>query len=77
MEQHTPTAPAPLLIQSCALSASVEVIENGLEQIQHLRPDGTSLFPQTVRLSRRSVAFIEAEIDAWMAERIAARNVAA
>lgn len=35
-------------------------------------------FPKTVRLgSGRSVAFIEAEIDAWMAERVAARNVAA
>lgn len=34
-------------------------------------------FPQTVRLSPRSVAFIEAEIDEWMAERVAARGVAA
>ena len=34
------------------------------------------LFPQTVRLTGRSVAFIEAEIDAWMAERIAARKAA-
>ncbi|WP_421330368.1 helix-turn-helix transcriptional regulator [Aeromonas veronii] len=35
------------------------------------------LFPKTVNLGGRSVAFVEAEIDAWMAERIAARNVAA
>ncbi|MBP4059562.1 MULTISPECIES: AlpA family transcriptional regulator [unclassified Aeromonas] len=34
------------------------------------------LFPQTVRLTGRSVAFIEAEIDAWMAARIAARKAA-
>lgn len=34
-------------------------------------------FPKTVSLGGRSVAFIEAEIDAWMAERVAARNVAA
>ncbi|KHE13817.1 AlpA family transcriptional regulator [Aeromonas hydrophila] len=32
------------------------------------------LFPQTVRLSGRSVAFIEAEIDDWMKKRIASRN---
>ncbi|MNE00877.1 Prophage CP4-57 regulatory protein (AlpA) [compost metagenome] len=36
------------------------------------------LFPKTVNLcSGRSVAFVEAEIDAWMAARIAARNVVA
>ncbi|MFM5140742.1 helix-turn-helix transcriptional regulator [Aeromonas rivipollensis] len=34
------------------------------------------LFPQTVRLTGRSVALIEAEVDAWMAERIAARKAA-
>lgn len=34
-------------------------------------------FPQTIRLGGRSVAFVEAEVEAWMAERIAARNVAA
>ncbi|WP_270804178.1 helix-turn-helix transcriptional regulator [Aeromonas sp. QDB02] len=34
------------------------------------------LFPQTVRLGGRSVAFIEAEVEAWMAERIAARKAA-
>ncbi|MFM4847394.1 helix-turn-helix transcriptional regulator [Aeromonas bivalvium] len=36
-------------------------------------------FPQSVRLSEvgRSVAFVESEIDNWMASRIAARNVAA
>ncbi|MGU5651613.1 helix-turn-helix transcriptional regulator [Aeromonas hydrophila] len=33
------------------------------------------LFPKTVRLGARSVAFIESEIDAWMVERIATRNV--
>lgn len=31
-------------------------------------------FPQTVRLSSRSVAFVEAEIDDWMKKRIASRN---
>lgn len=34
-------------------------------------------FPHTVRLGGRSVAFIEAEVDAWMAERVAARSIAA
>lgn len=33
-------------------------------------------FPQTVRLGGRSVAFVESEVDAWIAERIAARHVA-
>lgn len=32
-------------------------------------------FPQTVRLGGRSVAFVEGEVDAWMAQRIAARHV--
>lgn len=31
-------------------------------------------FPQTVRLGGRSVAFVEAEVDEWIATRIAARN---
>lgn len=31
-------------------------------------------FPQTVRLGGRSVAFVESEVDTWMAERIAARH---
>ena len=31
-------------------------------------------FPQTVRLGGRSVAFVEDEVDAWMAQRIAARH---
>ncbi|MNF77914.1 Prophage CP4-57 regulatory protein (AlpA) [compost metagenome] len=35
------------------------------------------LFPKTVNLGGRSVAFVEAEIDAWMAARITARIVAA
>ena len=30
-------------------------------------------FPEMVQLSRHSVAFVEAEIDAWMAERMAER----
>lgn len=36
-------------------------------------------FPRTVRLSEsgRGVAFLEGEVDSWMASRIAARNVAA
>ncbi len=36
------------------------------------------LFPQTVRLSDtgRAVAFIEAEVDRWIAARIAARKAA-
>ncbi|MGN4956752.1 helix-turn-helix transcriptional regulator [Aeromonas sp. 23P] len=31
-------------------------------------------FPNTIPLGGRAVAFIEAEVDAWMAERIAARH---
>lgn len=34
-------------------------------------------FPKVIRLGGRSVALIESEVDAWMAERIAARNAAA
>ncbi|MGL5040136.1 MAG: helix-turn-helix transcriptional regulator [Aeromonas sp.] len=34
-------------------------------------------FPQKVHLGERTVAFIESEVDAWMAERIAARSAKA
>jgi prophage regulatory protein len=32
------------------------------------------LFPEPVALSNRRIAFVEAEIDAWIAEKIAARD---
>ncbi|MBL0521104.1 AlpA family transcriptional regulator [Aeromonas enteropelogenes] len=31
-------------------------------------------FPQTIHLGGRTVAFVESEVEHWMAERIAARN---
>lgn len=33
-------------------------------------------FPQPVRLNERSIGFVEAEIEAWMTERMTAHRVA-
>lgn len=71
MEQH-PTISSPALrfirvrevIQKTGLSKS---------SIYDLMAQG--LFPKTVKLGGgRAVAFIESEVDSWMAERIAARK---
>ncbi|MBZ6065291.1 AlpA family transcriptional regulator [Aeromonas schubertii] len=71
MEQHL-TIPSPALrfirvrevIQKTGLSKS---------SIYDLMAQGR--FPKTVRLGgARAVAFIESEIDTWMAERVAARK---
>ncbi|MEL3920335.1 helix-turn-helix transcriptional regulator [Aeromonas enteropelogenes] len=72
MEQHTiPNNPPTMrfirvreAIQKTGLSKS---------SIYDLMAQGQ--FPQTVRLGGRSVAFVEGEVDTWMAERIAARHV--
>ncbi|WP_421335552.1 helix-turn-helix transcriptional regulator [Aeromonas veronii] len=71
MEQHTiPNNPPTMrfirvreAIQKTGLSKS---------SIYDLMAQGQ--FPQTVRLGGRSVAFVEGEVDTWMAERIAARH---
>lgn len=38
---------------------------------------GRGTFPKPVRLAERSVGWIEAEIEAWCAERVAARDAKA
>ncbi len=71
MEQHTIPSNLPTMrfirvreaIQKTGLSKS---------SIYDLMAQGQ--FPQTVRLGGRSVAFVEGEVDTWMAERIAARH---
>jgi len=46
----------------------------GVSSIYALMKDG--LFPQCINLSERRVAWIEAEIDQWVAERVAAHRAA-
>ncbi|MFM5301830.1 helix-turn-helix transcriptional regulator [Aeromonas caviae] len=71
METHTPATHTQLrlirireVIQKTGLSKS---------SIYDLMARGQ--FPKPVRLTARSVAMIESEVDAWIAERIAARHV--
>ena len=72
MEQHfSPTTPALRFIR-----VREAIRKTGLSKSSVYDLMAQGLFPQTVRLTGRSVAFIEAEIDAWMAERIAARKAA-
>ncbi|WP_270804801.1 helix-turn-helix transcriptional regulator [Aeromonas sp. QDB66] len=78
MEQHTPNSYQRRFDSELRFIRIREAIKKtGLSKSSIYDLMAQGLFPQTVRLSCRSVAFIEAEIDAWMAERIAARNVAA
>ncbi|MFM5585412.1 helix-turn-helix transcriptional regulator [Aeromonas rivipollensis] len=68
MENNSPTPNARLIrireaIQKTGLSKST---------IYDLMAAGR--FPQSVRLSARCVAFVEYEVDAWIASRIAERN---
>lgn len=75
MEQHTATTlPALRFIR---VREAIKKTGLSKSSIYDLMAQGS--FPQTIRLSDsgRAVAFIESEVDAWMAERIAARNVAA
>lgn len=68
MENNSPTPNARLIrireaIQKTGLSKST---------IYDLMASGR--FPRSVRLSARCVAFVECEVDDWIASRIAARN---
>jgi prophage regulatory protein len=48
-----------------------------LSRSQIYRKIANGTFPRQVHLSDRRIVFIEAEIDAWLSERIAAREVVA
>ncbi|WP_421186160.1 helix-turn-helix transcriptional regulator [Aeromonas enteropelogenes] len=72
MEQHlTITSPALRFIR---MREAIKKTGLSKSSIYDLMAQGR--FPQTIRLGGRSVAFVEAEVDAWMAKRIAARNTA-
>ena len=73
MEQHIPTPNQTLRF----IRIGEAVKKTGLSKSSIYDLMAQDLFPKTVRLGARSVAFIESEIDAWMVERIAARNVVA
>lgn len=71
MEQHT----APPTLRFIRMREAVKKTGLSKSSIYDLMALGQ--FPQTVHLSGRSVAFVESEIDDWMAKRIAARDIAA
>ncbi|MEV3819081.1 MULTISPECIES: helix-turn-helix transcriptional regulator [Aeromonas] len=71
MEQYIPTPNQTLRF----IRVGEAVKKTGLSKSSIYDLMAQDLFPKTVRLGARSVAFIESEIDAWMVERIATRNV--
>ncbi|MBR7631212.1 helix-turn-helix transcriptional regulator [Aeromonas enteropelogenes] len=70
MEQHIPTPNQTLRF----IRVGEAVKKTGLSKSSIYDLMAQDLFPKTVRLGARSVAFIESEIDAWMVERITTRN---
>lgn len=73
MEQHfPPTSPALRFIRM-----REAIKKTGLSKSSIYDRMNAGTFPRSIALGGRTVAFVEAEVDAWMAERIAARNVAA
>jgi len=70
MEQHIPTPNQTLRF----IRVGEAVKKTGLSKSSIYDLMAQDLFPKTVRLGARSVAFIESEIDAWMVERITMRN---
>lgn len=71
MEQHT-TPGNPLTMRFIRVREAIQKTGLSKSSIYDLMAQGQ--FPQTVRLGGRSVAFVEGEVDAWMAQRIAARH---
>jgi len=70
MEQYIPTPNQALRF----IRVGEAVKKTGLSKSSIYDLMAQDLFPKTVRLGARSVAFIESEIDAWMVERITMRN---
>jgi prophage regulatory protein len=70
MEQYIPTPNQTLRF----IRVGEAVKKTGLSKSSIYDLMAQDLFPKTVRLGARSVAFIESEIDAWMVERITTRN---
>lgn len=70
MEQYIPTPNQSLRF----IRVGEAVKKTGLSKSSIYDLMAQNLFPKTVRLGARSVAFIESEIDAWMVERIATRS---
>lgn len=72
MEQHTTTTPIVRLIRTREACLRTGLAKSSIYDLM-----SQNRFPQTVRLGGRSVAFVEAEIDEWIAERITARDTVA
>ncbi|MGL5289311.1 MAG: helix-turn-helix transcriptional regulator [Aeromonas sp.] len=72
MKQVTATAPEMRFIRMKEVCAKVGLAKSTLWELV-----ARGQFPQKVYLGERTIAFIESEVDAWMAERIAARRAKA
>ncbi|BBU03343.1 helix-turn-helix transcriptional regulator [Aeromonas veronii] len=70
MEAHTPNAHATQRL----IRVKEVTQKTGLSKSSLYDLIAQGRFPQSVPLSNRSVAFVESEIDNWIAERIAARH---
>jgi prophage regulatory protein len=61
---------APTILRRKQLEARLSLARSTIYDL--LRHDES--FPKPVRLGRRAVGWIEAEVDAWLASRMAARH---
>lgn len=75
MNQNTTTATPTPALRFVRMGEAVKKTGLSKSSIYDLMAQGR--FPKTIPLGGRTVAFIESELDAWMAERIAARSVTA
>lgn len=74
MEQHTTPPSNTSTMRFIRVRETTQKTGLSKSSIYDLMAQGQ--FPQTVRLGGRSVAFVEGEVDTWMAQRMAARTVA-
>ena len=67
----TPSTPSPTLRRMAQVQADTGLSRSG---IYRLLAEGE--FPEPVKISEQAIAFVGAEVDAWIAGRIAARDAA-
>lgn len=71
---NKPNTPTPQEVRFIRLKEVCQKTGLGKSSIYALKAEGK--FPATVSLCGRAVAFVEAEVDQWLAERLAERAAA-
>jgi len=71
---NTPSTHTPQELRFIRLSEVCRKTGLGKSSIYALKAEGK--FPATVSLGARAVAFVEAEVDQWLADRLAERAAA-